>query len=102
MVPKSGTSLAADELRCDGAGSGRWSFQHFIFKRHAFPIVFLIPGFSGVDVREYLEVVGIANLLAGVDVDQDCFHRSLLGARLTGLLMRSSIRSMRSFRRELG
>ena len=51
--------------------------------------------------REYLEVVGIANLLAGVDVDQDCFHRSLLGVGLSGLLMRSSIRSMRSFRREL-
>jgi hypothetical protein len=50
--------------------------------------------------REYLEVVGIANLLAGV-VDQDCFYRSLLGVGLSGLLMRSSIRSMRSFRREL-
>ena len=52
--------------------------------------------------REYLEVVGIANLLADVDVDRDCFHRSLLGVGLTGLLMRSSIRSVRSFRRELG
>jgi hypothetical protein len=42
-----------------------------ICKRNAFRIVFLEPSFGGVDIREDLEVIGVADLLAGVDVDPD-------------------------------
>ena len=37
-------------------------------------IVFREPGFCGIGIRKILEVIGIANRLAGVDVDPDCFH----------------------------
>src|SRR3954447_3928718 len=44
---------------------------------HAFGVVFLEPGFRGVRGGEYLEVIGVANLLAGVDIGPDgCAHRS--------------------------
>jgi hypothetical protein len=49
-------------------------------KRHALRVVFLKPFFRGVDIRKYLEMFGIADSLARVDVDQDC-HWSLLSFR---------------------
>ena len=48
-----------------------------IFKRNAFRIVFLEPSFGGVDIREDLEVIGVADLLAGVDVGPDRHHSKL-------------------------
>src|SRR5258708_31062081 len=46
---------------------------------HAFGIVLLEPRFRGVLDGEYLDVLGIANLLAGVDIDEDS-HRWILYA----------------------
>jgi hypothetical protein len=46
------------------------SFQNLVLKSHAFGIVFLKPFFRGVGIREHLDVLGVANLLAGVDVRQ--------------------------------
>ncbi len=39
------------------------------------------PFFRGLFVDEDLEVVDIADFLAGVDVDEDGFHRSLFSFR---------------------
>jgi hypothetical protein len=52
--------------------SGRGSLQNLILERHALGIVFLQPRFRGVLVRKDLQVILVANLLAGVDVDPDC------------------------------
>jgi len=38
----------------------------------------LVQG-RGVDVCKHLEVLGVTDLLAGVDVDEDCHCWSLLG-----------------------
>jgi len=47
-------------------------FDHIIFKRYAFRIVLRKPCFRSVDVREHLEMIGVTDLLARVDVDEDC------------------------------
>jgi hypothetical protein len=54
--------------------------QNFVFKGYAFRVVFLEPCFRGVGIREDLEVIGVAKLLAGVDVDPDCVHEALKAA----------------------
>ena len=43
--------------------------DHLVFEGDAFGIVFFEPGFRGVRGGEDLDVLGVANLLAGVDVD---------------------------------
>jgi hypothetical protein len=53
-----------------GTQTNRRSFQNLEIKGHAFRTVFLEPGFRGVGIRKYLDVLAVANLLAGVDVDK--------------------------------
>jgi hypothetical protein len=38
-------------------------------ERHAYGVIFLEPCFCGVSVCEHLEMIGITDLLARVDVD---------------------------------
>jgi hypothetical protein len=45
--------------------------RDLILKGDAFGIVFLKPFFSSIRGSEYLDVLGVANLLAGVDIDKD-------------------------------
>jgi hypothetical protein len=45
--------------------------EDLVFERHAFGIVLLEPFFRGVLIGKDLEVLGVSNLLAGVDVDED-------------------------------
>jgi hypothetical protein len=47
------------------------SFQNLIFERYTFRIVFLQPGFRRVLGRKDLEMIAVANLLAGVEVNPD-------------------------------
>ena len=53
---------------------------------------FLKPFLRGVRGGEDFDVLGVANLLAGVDVDPDCFHESLrahqAARRSRGLVVR--------------
>jgi hypothetical protein len=53
----------------------RWlqygSFRYLIRERQVFGIVLLEPFFRGVLIGKDLEVLGVSNLLAGVDVDED-------------------------------
>jgi hypothetical protein len=39
------------------------SLQNLIFERHPIGVVFLEPLFGGVDIREHLEMIGVADLL---------------------------------------
>ena len=66
--PAKGRANAAlfDSTRCGRSGS----FQNLILKGHAVGIVLLEPRFRGVRGGEHLDVVDVANLLAGVDVDK--------------------------------
>jgi hypothetical protein len=52
------------------------SIQNLIFERHPFRIVFCEPFLGGVFVGEDLQVIGVADLLAGVDVEN--FHFAIL------------------------
>ena len=54
------------------------SLQDLIFECHAFGVIFLEPCFRGVDVCEHLEMLRVTDLLARVDVDEDCHFWSLL------------------------
>ena len=49
-------------------GASNASFQNLILKGYSFGIVFLKPFFRGVRGGEDLDVLGVANLFAGVDV----------------------------------
>jgi hypothetical protein len=44
-------------------------FDHLIAERDAFRVVLLEPLIGKLWRREYLEVVDVANLLVGVDID---------------------------------
>ena len=57
--------------------------QHFVLEGHAFWIVFPEPGFRGVRGGEDLDALGVVSLLAGVDVDPDCFHEALKAHQVT-------------------
>ena len=61
------------------------SLQNLIFECHAFGIVSLKPFFRGVSGGEDLDVLRIANLLAGVDVDKDGYHTILYALALFAL-----------------
>jgi hypothetical protein len=56
-------------------------FDHIIFKRDALRVVLRKPCFSSVDVGEHLQMIGVADLLARVDVDEDCHYWSLFSFR---------------------
>jgi hypothetical protein len=52
------------------AGDSFWlcrsgSLENLIFERHPFGVALLEPVFRCVDIREHLDVVGIADVLAG-------------------------------------
>ena len=49
---------------------------HLVLKGDALGIVFRKPSLRGVSIREDLKVFRVTNLLAGVDVDPDCFHEA--------------------------
>ena len=58
---------------------GRASFfDHLVAERDAFRIVLLEPFIGKFWRREYLEVVDVANFLAGIDVDPNGCRWSLL------------------------
>jgi hypothetical protein len=44
-------------------------FQNLILEGDAFRVILREPCLRGIGIREHLDVLGIANLLAGVDVD---------------------------------
>ena len=58
------------------SGDGTGPFQNLIFKGYAFGVVFLEPCHRSVCGGEDLNVLGVANLLACVEVDLDCFHEA--------------------------
>ena len=57
------------------------TLQNLILEGYALRVVLLEPCFRGVGIREDLDVLGVANLLAGVDVDKNS-HWSLFSLRL--------------------
>ena len=56
-------------------------FDNLIAERDAFRIVLLEPLIGKVWRREYLEVVDVANLLVGIDIDPNGRHWSLFSLR---------------------
>jgi hypothetical protein len=66
-------------------------FDHLVAERDAFGVIFLESCFRGVDVRKHLELLGVTDLLVRVDVDPDCFHRTILCA-LRGVKAATSTR----------
>jgi hypothetical protein len=66
------------------SGTLAGSIQNLIFESNAFRVVLLEPGFRGVGIREDLEVIDVANPLAGVDVDS---RWSLFGLRLPPMMI---------------
>src|ERR1700756_4219842 len=55
--------------------------DHRILKPDPFRILLPEPFFGGFFARKNLEMVDVADILAGVDVDQDGFHWSLFSFR---------------------
>ena len=47
------------------------SFQDFVLEGDTLGIVFLEPGLRGILISEHLDVLDVANLPVGVDVDKD-------------------------------
>ncbi len=59
----------------------RASLRDLIFECRAFGVIFLEPYFRGVGVCKHLEMIGVTDLLARVDVDEDChFSKSARAA----------------------
>ena len=56
-------------------------FDHLVAERDAFRIVLLEPLIGKLWRREYLEVVDVANLLVGIDINPNGCHWSLLSFR---------------------
>jgi len=68
--------------RAPGHLAGACSLDYsLVFERDAFRIAFLKPRFRGVLVRENLQVVLVANVLARIDIDQNGHRWSLLSLR---------------------
>ena len=57
------------------------SFQNLIFEGNAFRIILCKARISGLLTSKHLEMVGVSNVLAGVDIDKNS-HRSLWSLRL--------------------
>jgi hypothetical protein len=60
--------------------SGRHQGTYLVFKSHALGVVLVNPSLRGFPAVEDLEVLGISDLLAGVDIDPDC-HRTILATQ---------------------
>src|SRR4030081_605340 len=56
-------------------------FDHLVAECDAFRIVLLEPLIGELWRREYLEMVDVANFLAGIDIDPNRCHWSLLSFR---------------------
>jgi hypothetical protein len=52
------------------------SRSYLVFESNSFRIVFCEPGLRGVGGRKDLNMIGLADLLARVDVKPDCFHEA--------------------------
>jgi hypothetical protein len=52
---------------------------HLVFECHAFRVVPFKPSLRGFPIGEDLEVLGVSDLLAGVDIDPDC-HLTIVAA----------------------
>src|SRR3954466_9043173 len=59
--------------------------QNLVLKDHAFRVVLREPRFRGILVCEHLEVIRVANLLAGVDVDKSVIGLSSASACPSGI-----------------
>src|SRR5450631_2701753 len=101
-MPRKGRGIplrpSAPALR---AGGRALFFDHLVAEHDAFRIVLLEPLISKLWRREYLEVVDVANLLAGVDVNPNGCHWSLLSFRFpqcVSLRDESNSRSMFRFK----
>jgi hypothetical protein len=57
------------------------SMGDFGLKSNAYRIVFLEPSFRGVRICKHLQVIGVFDLFARIDVDEDC-HWSLSNRRI--------------------
>src|SRR6202011_5617858 len=57
------------------------SIQDLIFERGPFGVIFLEPFFRGVDVRERLDMFGVADLFACIHVNEHGSHWSLFSLR---------------------
>jgi hypothetical protein len=74
------------------------SLQDLILESESNPfgVIFLEPCFSGIDIGKYPKMVGIADLLARVCVDEDCHVWSLLSFRYPQCESFFSAHSLRS------
>ena len=63
------------------SGSFKRLFDQGIFESNAFRVMLGEPGIGGFLARENLQVIAVANQLAGVDINSNC-HRSLFSFRL--------------------
>jgi len=52
--------------------------DNVIFKRDAFRVVLCEPCIGSAAVREDLEVIAVADLLPGIDINPDRFHLTIL------------------------
>src|SRR5258705_949408 len=77
-VPRAFGLTSHDTLARANAGG---SLQHLILERHAFRIVLLEPFFRGVFVCEHLEMIGMTNLVSGIDINPNGCHWSLFSFR---------------------
>jgi hypothetical protein len=82
-LPRAGNKTAAGrkvlaahvwERACKPADILKGLVQNLVFERHAFRIVFGEPPISGLRAGKDLEVILVADLLAGVDINPDRFH----------------------------
>jgi hypothetical protein len=55
------------------------NFLHRVFEGNAFRIISREPSVGGVGRGEHLEMVDVANVLAGVDINPDCHRFLMLG-----------------------
>jgi hypothetical protein len=52
------------------------SFQNLALEGYALGVVFSELSFRSVSIRKHLEMIVVSDLLAGVDVNPDCFHKA--------------------------
>ncbi len=74
---KTRLSQARSRLLARAGARGANLFLNLILDRHAQRVVVLEPAIGSQLIRKHLEVVGIADLFAGVNVDQN-FHLGLV------------------------
>ena len=48
--------------------------DHLVFKGHALRVILLKPPFRGIPVGKNFEVIWVADLFAGVDINPDGLH----------------------------